>query len=270
MLTIQALLLCTPVVSAEEPKEKNGRNIRSVRKRVNEKGEITDEAKDDVVIGRQYLESLWDSVEKNNERKLERGRMRYLESMMDMLSMSMSLPTKAPAKPNPVEPTSTKKPTSPTPPTVPEPTRSPIRGPTLPTREPIPTKAPIPAPSTVAPVEEPTVTKKPVTPSPTRPCNEAERKSFLLQFLSLTTESSIVSDKDTPQGKAYSFLLEEEPSFVCSSTLLQRYGLSTFYFAMEGSSWTNNDGWLGNKHECNWYGVDCDDNKFSTSLNLGT
>ena len=272
LLTIQALFLCgRDVLSLENLKESNQNNSHAVRKRIEENGEITNETGDKIGIGRQYLESLWDGLEKNSDRKLEQGRMRYLESMMSMLPMSMGSPTSEPTTKAPSTPQNPKTPSPETNPTAPTP--SPIRGPTLPTREPIPTKPPTPTPSTAQPIEVPTVPDIPPTMGtfiPTGPCIEEEKDAFLLRVLSRITGASIVLDKDTPQGMAYSFLREEDPSFICSPTLIQRYGLSTFYFAMEGDSWTNNEGWLGNTHECDWYGVDCNQDKLSTSLNLGT
>ena len=280
ILKIYALFLCSCVVNSLES---NRSNASPVRKRVDDHGAITDDAENDIQSGREYLESLWDSVEKNHDRKLERGRMRYLESMMNMLHMSMSLPPSSsppivPSDPTKV-PTEIKKPTpapvsNPSGPIFPSsPTLQPIRGPTLPTREPIPTKAPVPAPSTGEPIEVPTMPIPPPiqkTLSPTRTCTESEKGEILLETLSQTTDISNLLNSDTPQGMAYAFLLDEQPSFVCGPTLMQRYGLTTFYFAMEGASWTKRDGWLGNTQECNWYGVSCDDNMFLTSLNLGT
>jgi hypothetical protein len=269
LLTIQALLHCSSVVlSLEDPKQNDASNIRAVRKRISENGEITNEVQNDIEIGRQYLESLWDNVEKKNERKLGKGRMRYLESMMSMISMSL------PTDPPPTMPTNYNSPVTPSAP-IPAPTPT-IKGPTLPTREPIPTKAPTKAPTaptTPAPVELPSIVFSPTTPAPippTPPCNLAEKREFLLGLLSRTTETSKLLDLDTPQGKAYSFLREEEPSFVCKPTIMQRYGLTTIYFAMGGTSWSNTDGWLGDKHECAWFGVECNADKFVTGLNLGT
>ena len=274
LLTVQTLLLCSSVVlSSDDPVQNSKSNIDAVRKRIDEHSVITEEAKSDVEIGRQYLESLWDSVEKNHERKLEdRGRMPYLDSMMSVLSMDMSMPSKAPSNSQPskpAEPTQAK----PTPSPIGKPTPSPVSGPTLPTREPIPTRAPIPPPSTERPIGFPTFPNPNPTPTaslpPLRPCIEAEKEVYLREALSRSTPIPLLLDATTPQGMAYSFLLTEEPSFVCSPTLMQRYGLSTFYFATGGETWTNNGGWLKNKHECNWFGVECNDEKFVISINLG-
>ena len=287
LLAIQAVFLCSnAVLSLEDPRDSSQNDSRPVRKRIDENGQITNDVEDNIESGRQYLESLWDSLEKNNDKKLEQGRMRYLASMMSMLPMSMVSPTNEPTMKAPSTPVNgpTQKPITPSPETTPTaPTPAPIRGPTLPTRFPIPTKPPTPAPSTAQPtssaeptaepIEVPVVPELPPTRGtfiPTGPCIESEKDAFLLEVVSRITEASIFLDNDTPQGMAYSFLREEDPSFICSPTLIQRYGLSTLYFAMGGAGWTNNEGWLGSSHECNWYGVDCNEDKLSTSLNLGT
>ncbi|VEU38701.1 unnamed protein product [Pseudo-nitzschia multistriata] len=282
VVVIQLLLICTcAVLSAANANnnDENGKN-RFERKRINGNGDVTNEMinnRDDTA--REYLESLWDNFEDKQDQKVQGRRLAYLESMMDRLLMSMSMPTKSPSS----EPPNSKTPTAPiTPtefptskePTDMRPTRSPLPGPTLPTRVPIPTKAPINAPSepfTYNPVEVPTLPNPP-TPAPfsapTRPCIAADKERNLYQAVSSTTDRSVFLNINTPQGMAYSFLLEEEPSFICSPTLMQRYGLSTFYFATNGDSWTNNLGWLTGVQECNWFGVKCNEGLFATSLNL--
>ena len=256
LLVVQSLLLRSAFCL--DPNKNN----RVTRKR------IDDENEND--IGRRYLESLWESVEGRSETELEPGRFRYLESMM---SMAMSFPTEAPTQkmiptkqPAPVVPSA---PTMTPLPTLNQPSLPPIKGPTLPTREPIPTKAPFTTPSANTPVEIPTLPPPTVSSRPTPPCPEEEKEDFLLEIISGITDKSIFLDIDTPQGMAYSFLLEEEPSFVCTPTIIQRYGLSTVYFATDGAKWTNNDGWLEPTQECDWFGVECNDSLFSIGLNLG-
>jgi hypothetical protein len=259
LLVVQSLLLRSAL--SLDPNKNN----RVTRKRIID----NDENEND--IGRRYLESLWESVEGKSETELEPGRFRYLESMM---SMAMSFPTEAPTQkmiptkqPAPVVPSA---PTITPLPTLKQPSLPPIKGPTLPTREPIPTKAPFTTPSADTPVEIPTLPPTPIVSSrPTPPCLEEEKEDFLLEIVSRITDKSIFLDIDTPQGMAYSFLLEDVPSFVCTPTVLQRYGLSTFYFATDGAKWTNNDGWLEPTQECDWFGVECNDSLFSIGLSLG-
>lgn len=253
LLAIQVLFaFSSGVLSLEDSSERNNNNNNSriQRKQVDGTSDTKNENDNNADIGRRYLEALWETVEKNNDRKLAPGRMSYLESMMQT---TMSMPSDEPnIKPTPASPT--------------------IPGPTLPTREPIPTKAPVLPPSQNQPIEVPTIPNVPTSPGtfpPTFRCNEAQKEVSLLGALSTVTDRSILLDPKTPQGMAYSFLLEERPSFVCSPTILQRYSLSTLYFSTNGAFWTDNSGWLGPRHECDWFGVECIGVSFATNLNLG-
>jgi Leucine-rich repeat (LRR) protein len=229
-------------------------------------------------IGRQYIETLWESIDGvPDSKELEPGRLLFLESMM---SMVMSFPTGIP------------KPTKPTfqPAIIPNiqpavlppamdsifPTKEPslaTKGPTLPTRIHIPTNAPVTMPSQRPPIEEPTASSPPtpkITNAPTIRCLESEKEDCLIDVLSTVTKKSILLDPETPQGMAYLFILNEVPSFVGANTVLQRYGLSTVYFSTGGPRWTNNNGWLDSSQECDWFGVQCDDDlNLVTSLTLG-
>ena len=227
--------------------------------------------------GRRYLEALWESVETKSEKDLEPGRFRFLESMM---SIAMSFPTKAPKPSTPTRqpalspntPTENPLPTPnrPNPPSIPISLPT-TRGPTLPTRVPLPTNPPaVVIPPTSKPFDEnPAAPILGPTNFPAVPCSEDRKNDCLLNLLSTVTDLSLLLDKDTPQGLAYSFLLNEEPSFVGTPTIMQRYGLSTFYFSTGGSEWTENEGWLSSTQECEWFGVVCTDDLFATGLNLG-
>ena len=94
-----------------------GQYKRFARKRI-------DNEKD---IGRRYLESLWESVEKRSDTELEPRRLQYLESVMTSV-MSMSFPTDVPTPRNPTmrpRPTSSNPPTPITPTNTPAPVTSP-------------------------------------------------------------------------------------------------------------------------------------------------
>lgn len=164
-----------------------------------------------------------------------------------------SPPTRAPVPTDepssePTAPTASPAPTSPSA----QPSSEPSG---MPARTPQPTRAPIQA------TRRPTLAPDPsVTPFPTPVCVEGDEEAFLLEVLTPFTPESELLDRSTPQGMAYFFLLSERPSFVCSPTIIQRYGLATFYFATDGDGWTNNDGWLSSTQECNWFGVECGNN----------
>ena len=50
--------------------------------------------------------------------------------------------------------------------------------------------------------------------------------------------------------------------------LIQRYSLIVLYYATNGANWFDNEGWLSDSDECDWYGVTCNDSGFVTGLQL--
>ena len=121
------------------------------------------------------------------------------------------------------------------------------------------------------PTAKPISTPKP-SPAPTRPdldqgptlsCSESTpRNEYIFDRLKLITDPELLMDQTKPQGKALNFLVYDDAGIIdhCSYiSLEQRYGLVTFFFATNGGIWETNSGWLGDEHECFWYGVDCDD-----------
>jgi hypothetical protein len=105
------------------------------------------------------------------------------------------------------------------------------------------------------------------TPSPTQaPVNCLQgrtREEYIFDLLSPITPEIILNDSSTPQGKAFAFLASNDPGLqdpCSSSTIEQRYGLTTFYYALEGENWLQKDDWLGGNQECEWLGVECGDN----------
>ena len=136
-------------------------------------------------------------------------------------------------------------------------TRPPIP---MPTAKPISTPKPSPAP-------RPTSGSHPdlnPEPEPTHSgCSEGtQRNEYIFDRLKHITQLEILMDLTTPQGKACDFLIHDDAGIIdhCSYVSLeQRYGLVTFFFATNGDNWKDRSGWLGNEHECFWYGVDCDD-----------
>lgn len=89
------------------------------------------------------------------------------------------------------------------------------------------------------------------------------REEYIMDVLSPITPESILVDSSTPQGQAFGFLANDDPGLqdpCSSSTIEQRYGLATFYYALEGENWFETDGWLSGSSECEWLGVECGDN----------
>jgi hypothetical protein len=122
---------------------------------------------------------------------------------------------------------------------------------------------------TIAPVQPPTV--QPPTVQPTH-CSEGKPKEqYLYDLLAEETEEEILNDQSTPQGKAYQHIRNSDqvlsdPCAVSADTIKQRYGLTTFFYGMEGENWVENGGWLGGDDECDWFGVECNENSDSIRI----
>ena len=101
-------------------------------------------------------------------------------------------------------------------------------------------------------------------------CNGVSRDDYLLALLSQVTPVTKLDNRFTPQGKAFEFLKTdpylEDP---CGKEVAQRYGLATLFYSTDGEKWTNKDGWLESKNECEWSGVICDSSSMVAKLDLG-
>ena len=86
-------------------------------------------------------------------------------------------------------------------------------------------------------------------------------KSNLIKHMT-GLEANPLSDKESPSYKAYLWLANSSNlSELDDFRLLRRFGLMSFYIATTPDfSWKINSGWNTNDHECNWYGMTCDDN----------
>lgn len=126
-------------------------------------------------------------------------------------------------------------------------------------------------PPVVEPTQKPGPTHMPVTevsptnmPVPGPPVNCLEGKTrteYIFDLLKTITPSDTLLDPTTSQGMAYKYLVNDDQALLdpCSySTIEQRFGLTTFYFATQGAGWSDNSGWLGDDQECTWFGVDCE------------
>jgi hypothetical protein len=119
-----------------------------------------------------------------------------------------------------------------------------------------------------APMESP-VTPQPVplTPQPAQPVAPTSNADTIATFLetTLTTDGSL-STFGTPQFMAYNRLVERNPELNPSVAedqieITQRYSLNVLFFATEGLTWANQDGWTSALDLCvgtNWIGVTCD------------
>ena len=121
----------------------------------------------------------------------------------------------------------------------------------------------------------PTITPVPSslpTPTALRFCDTftGTREEAMEIALVEITEGPILTNPALPQGRAYRWLLNEDPKAAdpCEyPTIVQRYVLATFYYSTFGDLWTANDGWLSASSECEWLGITCSPQKV-TSINL--
>jgi hypothetical protein len=109
-----------------------------------------------------------------------------------------------------------------------------------------------------------------------------ERIERILAILDTVVDSDLIRDNSSPQGRATTWLLDDDPLQVCPSEesceMLQRWTLAVVYFSTGGDDWfqcsstyennpTDNCGadapfendqrFLSNATECNWAGIAC-------------
>jgi hypothetical protein len=224
------------------------------------------------IVNVHTFEDIWEYASAKTEIETETERL--LEENQRELQMSMSFATRSPSKAPTGRPTP-----APVPTVSPRPTNRSSAQPSA-----TPTSTPMPSTPTVAPTRErvtpspsaapttpaPTITPRP-SPSPTELCYDSTLEEFLLEILSPITNPSILQDPSTPQGMAFDYMVNDDPYLrnPCGKpTIEERYGLTTLYFATNGDSWTNREGWLGEEQECAWFGVECDENNLVTKLQL--
>jgi hypothetical protein len=192
------------------------------------------------LLGQDALTDMWESAVEASETA------RLLQDFS--MSMPTRSPTRRPSTPPPVAPT------APTPVT-----RSPTPSPTVF----VPTPAPTTPPPTISPAP---------TSTPSETCLEGTPiEDHLLEVLGEITDSSILLDTSTPQGMAFDFMVNDDPLHPCDSTTIeQRYGLLTLFYATSGSTWTDKSGWLSGQGECEWFGIQCNTDGRVTRVQLGT
>lgn len=125
-----------------------------------------------------------------------------------------------------------------------------------------PPAGPIPRPTTPpSPDTQPTNSPNPQPTPPDGDCLQGRtREEYIFDLLVPVTDGALLNDPSTPQGMAFDYLANEDPylSDPCvSSTIEQRYGLTTLYYALAGPGWQESQGWLGDEQECLWFGVNC-------------
>jgi hypothetical protein len=93
--------------------------------------------------------------------------------------------------------------------------------------------------------------------------------------LSLISDPEDMLDLDTPQGRAYDWIVSKDERRLCplEENLEQRYALAVLYYSTEGDDWTDcsardddcegsrsfpgAEPWLSKESECAWAGISC-------------
>jgi len=78
-----------------------------------------------------------------------------------------------------------------------------------------------------------------------------------LELLALLSAASSdggtrLQTRDSPQNKAYFWLVATDLSGMTDETKIQRFALATLYYSTNGDDWTNNGLWLTEQDECDW------------------
>eukprot|EP00984_Skeletonema_dohrnii_P000231 scaffold72_cov88-Skeletonema_dohrnii-CCMP3373.AAC.1 len=109
--------------------------------------------------------------------------------------------------------------------------------------------------------------------SPAAPtvCTQTQSRSAKIQDLllfSTVSESDVLNDEASPQGKAFLWITSETNSQLMPGNdddkIIQRYVLSVLYYALNGANWNSIEGWLTDEDECNWENISCDDTSVVT------
>lgn len=122
-----------------------------------------------------------------------------------------------------------------------------------------------------------------------------ERLDDIYILLSTVSESNHLQDINTPQGKAFHWIAQEDGAYLCANhvyscpnALIQRYILAVIYFSTNGNEWfqcsassnaqddcgmeypfVSKQRFLNSGSECNWAGIDCNDAQCVTRVEFG-
>lgn len=98
--------------------------------------------------------------------------------------------------------------------------------------------------------------------------------SYIIGLISTRSPNSFaeLDDPSSPQYQGLKWIStdasREGGAAYDSSQSLQRWVMSTLYFATAGESWSENTDWLSSSHECIWYGASCDESFHLIALDL--
>ena len=109
-------------------------------------------------------------------------------------------------------------------------------------------------------------------PNAIPPDVESARLTKLREILEPVSGQEILDDTSSDQYKAIIWMAGSDPLQDLDSTLpelvIQRYVMVLLYFATNGGSWKNNNGWLSETSVCSWDGIKCSDSELINTIDL--
>jgi hypothetical protein len=104
--------------------------------------------------------------------------------------------------------------------------------------------------------------------------NLTKRGHRILGKLLDISDAKSLTHKSSPQHQAMCWIIYKDPARLSpnfSVRLRQRYAAAVLYYATGGgkNKWKQNDGWLTKRHECRWYGVQCNYSNQIIAIDLG-
>jgi hypothetical protein len=121
-------------------------------------------------------------------------------------------------------------------------------------------------------------------------CNisSAQRAAQITASLESVTDPALINDVFSPQGRAATWLIEEDVRLLCppDDKLIQRWVLAVIYFSTGGDTWNQcsalgadfcgtQDPFLGKRrylsefNECQWAGISCNVDSSVTEIEFG-
>ena len=116
--------------------------------------------------------------------------------------------------------------------------------------------------------------------------NIEERATLIVTRINSVTELSVIKDSSTPQYKALAWIVNEDKKKLCPTDpfLVQRYVSALLYYSTSGDDWTKcssktksqcpsddsdvSHRWLSKEHECEWFGLACNDEGIIFAVDL--
>mmetsp|Transcript_35093 Transcript_35093/g.99862 ORF Transcript_35093/g.99862 Transcript_35093/m.99862 type:complete len:313 (-) Transcript_35093:55-993(-) len=92
----------------------------------------------------------------------------------------------------------------------------------------------------------------------------ARKHDKTLQWLFKNIGEANIVSSNSPQHEAACWMFRSNKKFTS-----QRFAMAVIYYATKGAKWDENTDWMTSKHECSWYGVECNTFRKVVNLDLG-